>query len=166
MMSVALGSRRGSVVRGSHRHLAAIVKRIGFASAAFALALAGGLATTPAWATPIAVGAIAGAPGVSASGAATYGIPITLPPGTQGMQPSLSLVYSSQSGNGLAGYGWSLTGFSVITRCTKNIDDDGSTSGIRFRGKPDEASGSDDFCLDGQKLKLVSGSPYSADGTT
>ena len=123
---------------------------------AFALALAGGLGATPAWATTIAAGAIAGAPGVSPSGAATYGIPITLPPGTQGMQPSLSLVYNSQDGNGLAGYGWTVSGFSAITRCTQNIDDDGQTYGILMKGPPNDSS-SDEFCLDGQELKVTNG---------
>ena len=49
------------------------------------------------------------------TGAFTSSIPIEVP-GFRGLEPSLALVYSSSSGNGTAGAGWSLTGFPTITR--------------------------------------------------
>jgi RHS repeat-associated protein len=42
------------------------------------------------------------------SGTATFGVPIALPPGRRGTQPSLALSYSSSAGNGPVGIGWSL----------------------------------------------------------
>jgi RHS repeat-associated protein len=131
------------------------------ACAVFVATLAGVFAATAAQATTTAVGAIAGASGVGATGAATYSIPISLPPGTNGMQPSVALVYNSQSGDGLAGYGWTLSGLSTISRCPWAIDEVGQTRAVQFAGP---GSQSDVFCLDGQYLALKSGSTYGADG--
>ncbi len=60
------------------------------------------------------LGRTAGSGGVS-GGAATYDIPIVVPPGRRGMQPSLSLGYSSRAGNGVAGMGWSSSGSGAAT---------------------------------------------------
>ena len=91
-----------------------------------------------------------GAFAVSPSGAATYTIPIQVPPGTAGMQPSLALTYNSQAGNGLAGMGWSLSGFSAIHRCPATYVQDGFAGGINY-------DANDRFCLDGERLILVTG---------
>jgi RHS repeat-associated protein len=104
------------------------------------------------------VGSTDGVASVSLTGAATYTIPIFSPPGTAGMQPSLSLAYSSQAGNGIAGYGWNLAGLSAITRTGLTIYHDDRVEGIDFDD--------DRFALDGQRLiKSFKSEQYGADGT-
>ncbi|GEM_PF-1026701 len=53
------------------------------------------------------------------TGRATTSIPIAVPPGRKGMQPSLGLAYSSSSRNGEVGVGWSLD-VGYIERSTKH----------------------------------------------
>jgi RHS repeat-associated protein len=76
------------------------------------------------------VGNLSGAFDVSPSGAAIYSVPIECPPGIQGMQPNISLVYNSQSGSGIAGMCWNIGGLSMISRVTKNYYYDDEKSGI------------------------------------
>ena len=102
------------------------------------------------------VGTLSGQVGV-ARGAATYTIPIAVPPGRAGMQPTLALSYNSRTGNGLMGVGWSLTGLSAIHRCPQTPEQDGQTLGVTY-------SSIDRLCLDGQRLVAFSGS-YGAQGT-
>ncbi|MBQ6732985.1 MAG: hypothetical protein IJR06_07715, partial [Paludibacteraceae bacterium] len=66
------------------------------------------------------VGAIPGQFNVSATGAATYEIPIECPTGVGGLKPELKFVYSSQMGDGLLGCGWTIGGLSAITRYPKS----------------------------------------------
>ena len=110
-----------------------------------------------------------GAFSVSATGAATYSIPIAVPPGTAGMVPSLSLDYNSQAGNGLLGVGWTLSGLPTITRCPRTIAQDGNWVAGTNEHVEDKHGGidydsNDRFCLDGQRLIASSGT-YGADGT-
>ncbi|MPT36153.1 MAG: hypothetical protein E2604_13965, partial [Flavobacterium sp.] len=62
------------------------------------------------------VGFTEGALSVSLSGAANYTIPLQLPPGINGVVPKIGISYNSQSGVGMLGYGWNLTGLSAIAR--------------------------------------------------
>ncbi|UXI68537.1 FG-GAP-like repeat-containing protein [Tahibacter amnicola] len=103
------------------------------------------------------VGATAGEAGVD-GGAATYTIPITVPPGRKGMQPSVSLSYSSRAGNGIAGIGWSVSGSSSIHRCPRTLDQDNDVGGVKLDAY-------DALCLDGQRLVKINGT-YGQPGTT
>src|SRR5438046_10556990 len=62
-------------------------------------------------------GALKGQLSVSPSGAASYSVPIAIPPGVAGMAPHLSLDYTRQCGTGNAGEGLGLAGPSMIHPC-------------------------------------------------
>ena len=103
---------------------------------------------------------------MSPSGAATYTLPIALPPGLAGMAPNLNLVYNSQAGNGLAGQGWELTGLSVIHRCAKTVVQDGRARPINLDYLDDPAhtlaeDDRDGLCLDGRRLFLRDNNTYA-----
>ena len=95
--------------------------------------------------TSLPVGSLNGIPSVSSTGAAVYEVPIDLPPGTKNLQPSVSIAYNSQAGVGIVGYGWNITGFSVITRTNKNLYYDNTIDGYNFNT-------SDALLLDGKRL--------------
>lgn len=101
-------------------------------------------------------GSLPGSLGVGENGAATYSIPLAVPPGTGGMTPSLALNYSSNGSNGLLGLGWSLQGMSTIHRCAKTIAQDGTAGRINF-------DNADRLCLDGQRLVRSDGANPGAD---
>jgi RHS repeat-associated protein len=101
-------------------------------------------------ATPDGLGATPGALRVTPDGAATYSVPLWVPPGRAGMEPGLSLSYHSRGGNGLVGVGWSVSGLSQITRCPKNLRNSDTVRAVRF----DE---DDMFCLDGNPLVRAGG---------
>lgn len=108
--------------------------------------------------TGLPVGVIDGQQGTTQTGAATYTIPIKVTPGINGMEPDLSITYNSQSGSGLLGYGWTLTGLSSVTLDSKNIYNDGAVNPIRINENTP-------FTLDGIRLIPISGN-NGASGTT
>ena len=139
--------------------------RATFSPASQTVAVTVGGATTVnasfALASAYVPGVTAGQFSVSPGGAATYSIPIQVPPGTAGMQPGLSLSYSSQqaNSNSLVGVGWALSGLSVIHRCSANFTTDGPSAprGVNY-------TINDKFCMDGQRLVVVAG-VYGAAGS-
>jgi RHS repeat-associated protein len=112
------------------------------------------------------VGATFGEFRVDETGNANYSIPIFAPPGTAGVAPKIALNYNSGGGNGWVGKGWSLSGFSAITRCRKTREAGDFFSGqtpVDGNSKPVTYSNQDVFCLDGSRLLLVAGT-YGASG--
>ncbi|MCK9618377.1 MAG: hypothetical protein M0R21_11155, partial [Lentimicrobiaceae bacterium] len=99
-------------------------------------------------------GTIGGNIDISPGGAATYQLPIQVSPGTHGMQPDLGIIYNSQSGNGLLGYGWHLAGLSSISRTSKNPYYDGTYNAVALT--PNDA-----LILDGARLISTAENVYS-----
>jgi RHS repeat-associated protein len=95
-------------------------------------------------------GSLLGTSEVTAEGAAVYTIPLWVSPGRNGMQPELALTYNSRGPNGLLGVGWTIAGLPQIERCHVSYAIDVRAAAIAF-------DASDPFCLDGQRLRLVSG---------
>ena len=104
------------------------------------------------------VGATASEFGVSSSGAATYSTPIMVPIGTTGVQPKITIDYNSGGGKGPLGYGGSIGGLSIISRCGSDLFHDGKIQPINF-------SATDKFCLNGERLNPINGGTYGAAGT-
>ena len=87
-----------------------------------------------------------------------YTIPIAAPAGRAGVKPQIALSYSSSNlREGPLGVGWSITGLSAISRCPKTLVQDGRNEGVNINKN-------DRFCLDGQKMKVKSGT-YGAPDT-
>lgn len=94
---------------------------------------------------------------VSLTGGVNYEIPIVVPPGINGVVPKVSLQYNSQSGNGIAGFGWNIKGVSVITRIASTKHHDNVIDPVDFDNL-------DRFSLDGKRLIATSGT-YGGNGT-
>jgi RHS repeat-associated protein len=90
-------------------------------------------------------------------GIASYTIPIQAAPGTAGIVPRLSLNYASDRGDGIVGYGWSLSGLPTIVRCPRTLAQDNVHGSVNY-------DSNDRYCFGGQRLVAVSGS-YGANGT-
>ena len=101
------------------------------------------------------VGALPGELNVSDLGAAVYSIPILMPQGIGNMTPEIAVTYNNQSGNGLLGWGWDITGLSSIVRTGQTLYHDGNQSAVNFVD--------DRFLIDGKRLMLCSGD-YGGNG--
>lgn len=95
-------------------------------------------------------GTLPGNLNVGNDGSASYNVEVAVPPGSAGMQPRLSLNYSSNGSNGMVGLGWSLGGLSSIHRCAKTIAQDSFAGRISI-------DMTDRLCLDGTRLVRSSG---------
>ena len=94
---------------------------------------------------------------VTPLGQSDYRIPLPVLPGTGDVVPKLSISYNSSTKEGLLGYGFDLTGLSVISRTPKNRFNDGCAGYVSF-------SESDCFALDG--ARLIRKSSSSQDSTS
>ena len=95
---------------------------------------------------------------VTPTGAFVYNIPIATPPGIKDVVPQVALTFSSQSGEGVAGYGWHIAGTSAITKVPATLEHDGFND-------PVDGDDNDRYALDGQRLILKSG-VYGQHGST
>ncbi|MGK3998677.1 RHS repeat-associated core domain-containing protein [Sorangium sp. So ce1024] len=100
----------------------------------------------------VAAGTIPGTFSISSTGEAVYTMELATVPSRAGMGPRLQLVYRSDGGDGVLGNGFSIAGLSAITRCPKNLAQDGEIRGVRY-------DGDDALCLDGQRLVPVQERP-------
>ncbi len=103
------------------------------------------------------IGEIEGNVSATGSGGVSYSVPIFTSPGTNGVQPSIALVYNSQGSSGVAGFGWNISGLSAISRTGKNIYHNGIV-------KPVSYTADDAFLLDGIRLNAITGA-NGANGT-
>ena len=93
---------------------------------------------------------------VNGGGQLQFSLPIALPPGVKTVAPQINLLYTSGSSNGIAGYGWNITGTTAISRIGETIEKDGNVKKIQFNY-------SDFYSFNGQRLILKTGE-YGKDG--
>ncbi len=97
---------------------------------------------------------------VSSGGGYSEKIPIELPRGVGKVIPELHLVYNSQAGNGMAGWGWNLSGISSISRGNNDFN----TPNYQYVGSVDYSS-DDQYYFNGNLLIPLSGN-LGQNGTT
>lgn len=91
-------------------------------------------------------------------GAAVYSVDIRLPQSIGNMVPQLALTYNSQSGNGLMGWTWDVSGLSVITRIGQTEYYDDNVTDVDFVN--------DRFMVDGKRILALNDAEYGGNGTT
>jgi hypothetical protein len=94
-------------------------------------------------------GTISASFAVTDAGDAVLSMPLVVPPGRAGVEPSLAINYSSSGGNGVLGMGFTLSsGASAVTRCPKTIAIDGEIRAVHY-------DADDAFCIDSRRLVFV-----------
>lgn len=93
---------------------------------------------------------------VTTLGQYQFTVPLALPPGIKSVAPQVGLVYNSGASNGIAGYGWNISGITSISRAGRNIEKDGEMKGVQL-------DYSDFYSFNGKRLILKSGE-YGKDG--
>ena len=88
------------------------------------------------------------------TGTGNFTIPIALPPGRNGFQPELNLVYSTGNGNGTFGLGWGLSIPGITRKTSKGIP--------RYRDRSPNLGEWDTFVLSGAE-DLVPVAPWKID---
>lgn len=101
-------------------------------------------------------GSFSGSLDISPMGGATYVVPLDLPEGIGGLQPNLSIGYSSQGGDGIMGKGFSISGVSSISRRNSTVFHESANAAVSY-------SSSDKFMLDGSVLKYYSTNEYKTE---
>ncbi|WP_029988654.1 RHS repeat-associated core domain-containing protein [Myroides odoratimimus] len=91
------------------------------------------------------IASIKGEGTVGSTGGFNYVVPIDVVQGVNDFQPNLSIVYNSHSGNGVAGWGWNISGLSIISVGSKSKELDDSNRPVQYDGK-------DPYYLDGARL--------------
>src|SRR3954462_9292327 len=71
------------------------------------------------------------------TGTGNFTVPIALPPGRNGFQPQLNLVYSTGNGNGPFGLGWSLSILGSWRNTAKGIPQYGAKDVFVLSGAED-----------------------------
>ncbi|NUQ73440.1 MAG: hypothetical protein HUU21_07785 [Polyangiaceae bacterium] len=116
----------------------------GFCAEPGSIAVPGALAPS----STVPAGTIAGSFSVTSTGEAIYSMPLEVVPGRAGIQPSFGITYDSSADEGVLGLGFGISGLSAISRCPKNLAQDGEIAAVR-----DEPS--DALCLDSLRLVPV-----------
>ena len=96
------------------------------------------------------VGEIPCSSGTTPVGAMTVSVPIEGYRNPDGLTPQVGLTYNSMAGSGPLGWGWSVSGVSVISRGNQTIYYDNESNGV--------VGNEGAFYIDGQRLILISAS--------
>jgi hypothetical protein len=87
----------------------------------------------------------------------SWGLPLDVPAGVNGIQPDVGIGFQQGKGNGLLGLGFQISGIPAITRCSSTSEYDAINKGVDFNT-------GDKYCLGGQRLIAINGQ-YGAHNT-